>query len=460
MNRITVPVTGMHCQSCELTIGNKVKELKGISSVKVSRKKRTATVEFKAPASETNIHKAIISCGYGIGEEDTTRPFISTDPKEWTTIFFSIVVVAIGAVIISRTGLSNLSNSFSLDGNVWVPVLVGLAAGLSTCMALVGGLVLGVSAQYAQARPDATAQQKFTPHLFFNASRIVSFMVFGGIVGLFGSVLQLNNVFLGILMILVGIVMGVMGIQLTGIFPRLQSLLALPSFLTSRIGNPSSDDAYHHKNAVILGAVSFFLPCGFTQAMQLYAMSTGSFASGALVMGLFALGTAPGLLGVGGLTAAVSKKVGATFFRFVGVVVVAMSLMNITNGYQLSGIHPLSFLPQRVSSATSLVTDSSNETVLHTVFKLPDASVTSGYPDLISPKTFTTKVGKPTTLEVVAKDDGVGCMSTILIPNLADTPRLIKKGQTYRLSFVAKTPGEYPITCAMGVKFGTITVEG
>jgi len=457
MKQVTIHVTGMHCQSCELTIGNKIKELKGVSSVKVSRKKSTASVEFSAPASEEKIHKAITSCGYTVGEDETTRPFISKDPQEWITVLFSIAVVSVGAVILSKTGLASLSNSISLDGSTWVPLLVGLAAGLSTCMALVGGLVLGVSAQYAQARPNATAQQKFMPHLFFNASRIVTFMILGGLVGLFGSVLQLNNVVLGALMIVVGIVMGIMGVQLTGIFPRLQNILSLPKFLTSRVNNPSEEDTYHHKNAIILGAVSFFLPCGFTQAMQLYAMSTGSFASGAVVMGLFAIGTAPGLLGVGGLTAAVSKKVGATFFRFVGIAVIAMSLMNITNGYQLTGIR---LLPQRVSSAQNTVTDGSNETVLHAVFKLPDASITSGNPDLISPTKFSAKVGQPYTLEVVAKDDGVGCMSTILIPSLADTPRLIKKGETLRLSFIAKSPGEYPITCAMGVKFGTITVEG
>lgn len=460
MNRVTIAVTGMHCQSCEITIGNKIKELKGVSSVKVSRKKRAATVEFTSPASETKIEQAITSCGYGIGEESTEKPFVSKNPREWMTILFSVVIVSVGAVIISRTGLTTLSNSFSLNGSIWVPLLVGLAAGLSTCMALVGGLVLGVSAQYAQARPNATVGQKFSPHLFFNAGRIVTFIILGGLIGLFGSVLQLSNVLLGALMILVGIVMGVMGVRLTGVFPRLQNLLALPKFLTSRVNNPSHEDTYHHKNAITLGAVSFFLPCGFTQAMQLYAMSTGSFASGALIMGLFAIGTAPGLLGVGGLTSAISKKVSATFFRFVGVVVIAMSLVNVTNGYQLTGVRFTSFLPQRVAPSESAITDSSTETVLRTVFKLPDASVTSGYPDLISPKTFTAKVGKPTTLEVVAKDDGVGCMSTILIPGLADTPRLIKKGQTYRLSFIAKAPGDYPITCAMGVKFGTITIEG
>ena len=48
--------------------------------------------------------------------------------------------------------------------------------------------------------------------------------------------------------------------------------------------------------------------------MQLYAMSTGSPITGALTMGVFALGTAPGLLGVG-LTSIVKGSLPVYFQR-------------------------------------------------------------------------------------------------------------------------------------------------
>lgn len=41
------------------------------------------------------------------------------------------------------------------------------------------------------------------------------------------------------------------------------------------------------------------MPCGPLQAMQLYALSTGSFVLGALSMFLFGVGTVPLMLGVG-----------------------------------------------------------------------------------------------------------------------------------------------------------------
>jgi sulfite exporter TauE/SafE len=46
------------------------------------------------------------------------------------------------------------------------------------------------------------------------------------------------------------------------------------------------------------GALTFFLPCGFTFAMQLYALSTGNFWMGMAVMAIFAIGTLPGLLSI------------------------------------------------------------------------------------------------------------------------------------------------------------------
>lgn len=78
----------------------------------------------------------------------------------------------------------------------------------------------------------------------------------------------------------------------------------------------------------------------------------------------------------------------------------------------------------------------------------------------LQPNTFTVKSGVPVRLEVAAKDDGQGCMGSIMVPQLS--PRDIQfftKGQTNVFEFTPQTPGTYSITCAMGVPHGTILVE-
>ena len=332
-----------------------------------------------------------------------------------------------------------------------VALLVGITAGFSTCMALVGGLVIGLSARYAENHQSATVVQRFKPHLFFNLGRIVTFFVLGGVIGSFGSLSKLDGTITGLLTIIIGFVMLILGLQLTELFPKLSNKgITLPVGLAKLFGiNQHKNREYSHKNALILGGLTFFLPCGFTQAMQLVTIGSGSFATGSIVMGLFAIGTAPGLLGVGGLMSVIKGKFSKTFFRFVGVLVVLLAIFNISNGVNLTGYKFDFSLPN--NSNTNVI--DKDAIILRTVFT-PSVSSQD-----ITPNTFNVQIGKSYVLEVDAKGDGEGCMSTIMIPGLYNSPILIKKG-IVRLPFVVKKPGTYQITCAMGIVRGTVIATG
>src|SRR3989338_2065238 len=136
-----------------------------------------------------------------------------------------------------------------------------------------------------------------------------------------------------------------LGLQTIGIFPRLERVkFTLPKALYKFVGiDTQKQSEYSNRGSFLLGGMTFFLPCGFTQAMQLYAISSGSPVIGALTMGVFALGTAPGLLGVGGLTSLIKGAFAKPFFKFVGLMVVALSIFNITNGLNLTGLTLPSF---------------------------------------------------------------------------------------------------------------------
>jgi sulfite exporter TauE/SafE len=89
---------------------------------------------------------------------------------------------------------------------------------------------------------------------------------------------------------------------------------------------------------ILAGAITFFLPCGFTQSMQLYALSTGSFMGGAMTMFMFSLGTLPvlSLLSFGSL--AIGETSRSIFFRTVGIVIIIFSVINIITGLSAMGI--------------------------------------------------------------------------------------------------------------------------
>jgi uncharacterized protein len=255
--------------------------------VEVSEKEGTAEIFYKNEVSDIKIEEAIYGCGYSLGKDSKT--WVSTNPKDYYDLLKASVVLIAVYFIANGLGLFNMAfGSNSNLASLPVVLLLGLTAGLSTCMALVGGLVLGVSARYSEKHPNATPTQKFKPHYIFNLGRIIFFLILGGLIGFFGSFIQMGPSTIGYLTIAVGIVMLILGVQTLAIFPKLDKLnITLPKSLYKLVGIESHKTyEYSNKNSFLLGGLTFFLPCGFTQAMQLYAISSGSALTGALTMGV------------------------------------------------------------------------------------------------------------------------------------------------------------------------------
>lgn len=442
-----ISITGMHCASCVIRVTEQLESIPGVTHAQVSLKSNTAMISAHSIPPDDVIAKAVRAAGYEVGQSDV--PVVAKDVQVYMDIILGFVVIAGLFAVFSFSGLSTTDLALSRQSIGITALIAGLTAGVSTCMALVGGLVLGVSAKHAEKYPTATTMKKFSPHLYFNSGRIFSFILLGGLIGAIGTAFQLKGSTLGLLTVLVGVFMFVLGLGLTDLFPRLKKGFVIPRGIARALKIKNLKNAqYSNERTFLLGAATFFLPCGLTQAMQLLAVGSGSAMSGMIIMGMFAIGTTPGLLGVGWLTSLISGKSAQKIFRIVGVAVIALALLNIMNGIRIGNFRVPAF--SRAASVQSLSSDTKK---LHATFlgvgKLPD----------ISPNTFTTKVGQKTALIVDAKEDGTGCMSTIMIAGLSDTPQLIKKDKRIVLVFTPTAPGDYTIMCAMGIPRGTITVE-
>ncbi len=444
MNRIVVPIEGMHCKSCELSIEEKIKQIPNVAKVSVSHVSNRAKIWFndRKPAM-TDIDKAVQDAGYSVAQnKPQKKTWLSHDPMTYFYVGCAAAIIVFVYVFAKDSGLANLASAVT-GQSIAMSAVIGLVAGLSSCMALIGGLVLALSASHSEAHPESTKLQNFRPHLFFNLGRILGFAVLGGLIGLIGGALQPSFRHMAILALLVGVVMILLGLKLTEIFPILDRVnLTLPKFISKIFGAHKQNSEYSHRGAFIGGFMTFFLPCGFTQAMQLYAISTGNFVKGALIMSLFALGTSVGLLSIGGLTSLFQKKA-RLFFATAGFAVIILGIVNITNAGRI--------VFARSDSTTRVVASLEEQKLSVEYWARP-------LPDL-EPYNFTVKVGQPVRMDVLAHTDGVGCMATIMIPGLYNTPLPFKKDQTVTMKFTPKKAGTYPITCAMGVKRGEIKVE-
>ncbi|MFA5830924.1 MAG: sulfite exporter TauE/SafE family protein [Candidatus Paceibacterota bacterium] len=327
----TFHVNGMHCKSCALITEHTLDEVAFVEKAKVNAHKQSVSVsgDFGDKTKEEiaeDLTKKLSPKGYSLSTE---KEIVA---KKWEEFWIAGPLAALFVllfILLQKMGLVNLMNTSEMT--FYTPFIIGVVASLSSCMAVVGGLVLSMSATFAKEG------DRIKPQLLFHAGRIVSFFLLGGMIGAIGSAFQLNAFGSFFLSFLVGTVMLIMGINLLDIFHGAKRFqITMPKFLSMHALKASN--MAHTVTPLLVGVATFFLPCGFTQSMQIYALSTGDFLKGGLTMLFFALGTFPALavLSFSGAGIAEGKQKGV-FFKTAGLIVIVFAIFNIINSLVIIG---------------------------------------------------------------------------------------------------------------------------
>ena len=448
--KIYVPIKGMHCRSCEMLVEQKLSHIPEIVSSQANVARAGVDVYYQGQKPNDNeIAEAVRAAGYEVGV-NKPKTWLNHNWSDYQDLGIAFFVLVVAFLVLKNFGVLNFGASLAAQSfSLPLVLLVGLTAGFSTCMALVGGIVLGIATRHAEAHPESTPWQKFRPHLFFNLGRVAGYAFLGGLLGMAGSAFQLSSNVTGLLTIAVGVAMFLIGLQLIDVFPWLTNWkFTLPKSVSRLLRADKHVREYNHKQAAVAGALTFFLPCGFTQAMQLYAVSAGSFLSGALIMGIFALGTAPGLLSVGGLTSVVKGVFAKRFFKFAGLVVVSFALFNFTNGSRLLG-WDLNFSAN--AARTNVIAADPNVSVVDGVQTVKMIEGNYGY----SPRQFTIQAGVPVRWLIDAQAP-YSCASSLVVPAL--NLRLNLKPGENIIEFTPLQAGQIKFSCSMGMYTGSFNV--
>ena len=445
------PVAGMTCRTCEIRIQRFVGRLPNVERVSASAIHGRVEIESSGPVPASAVARAIQAAGYEIGR----TPWLERDPGVWATVAGGVLVVMTVAVFAQLLGLGGLASGAGdlSQGGLLVALLLGLAAGVSTCMALVGGLVLALSAAFqgrrvtaGAASPGIVAQMR--PALVFMAGRIVGYGALGALLGAVGATVTPPPQVTAGLMIAAAVVMTLIGARLTGLSPRVAAWSpTLPVGLARRLGLAEGGvGAYSDGRAAGLGALSFFMPCGFTQAVQIYALSTGSPLTAGVIMATFAIGTAPGLLALAGLPIVVPGDLRPTILRIVGVVVLAFAFVNAGAGFRLVGITlpGLDAAPVAAAQQPAAPAPDGGQ-ALHTY------QDTDGY----SPGNVSIYAGIPTRWTIESRNAHT-CAAFLVVPDLGIQVRLRQGSNTIDLP--ALPAGTIRYSCSMGMYGGAITV--
>ena len=339
-------VSGTHCASCKILIEDILDEQDFINKSKVDLKKETVEIETDSEKTAEELASILTDTikpngytlsvppphGYGRASEKKTKE------KNGQGIIWQALPIGLAFLILffvlQKSGILNLG-----IGGTTTPAtsfVIGLIASVSSCLAIVGGLVLSLSAKISQDNVSDTKT-----FLLFHGGRLFSFALLGGVLGIIGNAIGINFTFTAILGLVASLVMLTLGLNLVGVFAK--NNITLPSGLFNffrRVEHTTlGSTALTTGTPLVLGFATFFLPCGFTQSMQVSALSSGSFISGLLIMLSFALGTLPMLVFLSfGSASFAHGKHALLFYKSAGIVVIGLGLFALLAGLAGLGI--------------------------------------------------------------------------------------------------------------------------
>jgi plastocyanin domain-containing protein len=184
-----------------------------------------------------------------------------------------------------------------------------------------------------------------------------------------------------------------------------------------------------------------FMPCGPLQAMQLYALGTGSFTLGAFSMFIFSVGTVPLMFGMGAVSSLLSRRFAHTVLRVSAMLVLVLGIATLGRGMSLSGAR-MKIAPEKVKSVARIDGDVQ---VIQTDLE------PNRYAPLIVQK------GIPVRWTINAEEASLnGCNNPVTIPDYNVVRRLTPGSNV--IEFTPAATGDIVYTCWMGMISSVIRV--
>jgi len=314
ITRKKIKVYEMTCTSCEDRVEKALRQLEGVVDAKASFIGQYAEVEYDDRlCGPDKIEAAIKNAGY-----------VTQSPKDYRFMGILIIVAAV-ALLGLNTGGFDMEAKLT-NASYAVLFLVGVLTSLH-CVGMCGGIMLSQSL----SKESRNRFEAIQPALLYNAGRVVSYTILGGIIGALGSVFSLSIAAKAAMQLIAGVFMIMMGFNMAGFstFRRFQP--KLPNFACKAKNSSGSP--------FVVGILNGLMPCGPLQTMQLFALGTGSAAKGALAMFVFSIGTVPLMLTFGALSGLLSKGYTKKILKFSGVLIIVLGLIMGNRGLALAGIN-------------------------------------------------------------------------------------------------------------------------
>jgi len=448
LNRKVLRIDGMTCTGCEMRIENALKKLEGVIEVKAAFVSSNVYITYNANIiGLEQIIQAIEKLDYRVKNKPGTAFVPKANVKEEAgdkipinrLLGIGIIFLAV-FVIIGNTGF-NFIPEINQSMGYGILFLVGLLTSIH-CIAMCGGINLSQCISHKADDHNPGNFSKLKPGLLYNGGRVLSYTVIGGIAGALGSVMSFSGIARGIVAVICGVFMVIMGLNMLNIFPWLRKLNpGMPGLFGRKIHSRAG-----RYGPFFVGLLNGFMPCGPLQAMQLYALGTGSFAAGAFSMFMFGIGTVPLMFGLGALSSVLTGKFTHKMMKISALLVIVLGIFMTSRGLALSGLS----LPSAPFFAGN--SQGSNIATMQNGIQIVTTKLAPGkYEPIYVQKDI------PVRWTIQAqKSDINGCNNEIVIPKFNKSKKL-EPGDNV-IEFTPAETGTFAYSCWMGMIRSRITV--
>lgn len=402
MEWITLHINGMMCSACAARVERALSAVPGVTKARVNLAAKRARVSFDGQrASRADLVRAIEQAGYTA----TDKPQTESSPAKIAGVALAAIAIWF---IVSVLGFDPSGANFPLASSGMGYGMLFVVGALTSlhCVAMCGGInvsqcMTGSAAECARADgenardaarvPEAKPRRRVSfavmrPALLYNAGRVVSYTAIGTVAGALGATLSLSLAARSAIQLIAGAFMLLMALSMLGVVPGMAMLAArLKASAKGLLVKMGISDSATEKSAVsaaekpgtpatesdpnalagarprrtlrgplVVGLLSGCMPCGPLQAMQLYALGSGSALAGGASMLCFALGTVPLMLGLGAAAGGITRRFARKAMTAGACVVMVMGLFMTANGWALAGF-PSVQLPNASQALASVL---------------------------------------------------------------------------------------------------------
>jgi sulfite exporter TauE/SafE len=422
-----------------------------VKRIEVNWKTGKSQVEFdEGLVSRKKIVAAIEKVGYQVRDQSAQRASPSGKINLSQRLILGgtlLVLIVAGYLLVERSGAFQLIARLN-EGNLSYGLIfvIGLLASFH-CVGMCGGLVMTYT---ATCSANDQRGRSFLPHLQYNLGRLVSYATIGAALGGFGSFFAVSVAFTGALTLVVGALMMVMGLSFLTEWKWLRGIEVGPLSRAARFmyGQQGRSDS---RAPLLIGLLNGFMPCGPLQAMQLYALASGSVTKGAVAMAIYALGTVPLMFGFGSALSLLSREKVNGVLRVSGLIVIVLGLLMVNRG--LANLTANRAASPSTAAPVEAPPPEATAVLAQPAFQTVRMAVTSrGY----EPNTLQVKMGIPVRWVIEGKQLS-RCTDEIVLPEYNIRQKL-RPGENV-IEFTPTHEGVIRFSCWMQMVWGKFVVS-